>query len=135
MRFASFFLSAFLLASIFPIAVVAQDAGDWPTWGHDQQRSGWNQGETTLNKKNVSKMGIVWSTQVSTPPTDIVLSTLTAPVAVAGVATPQGQKNLLFLLGAELMGKSSGKRHFLIMSLRKNPPLGFAQTAPMPRPS
>lgn len=101
MRSAKFYLSAFLLASAFPIAVVAQDAGDWPTWGHDQQRSGWNQGESTLNKKNVSKMGIVWSTQLSTPPTDIVLSTLTAPIAAAGVATSQGQKNLLFLLGAD----------------------------------
>jgi hypothetical protein len=34
-------------------------------------------------------------------PTDIVLSTLTAPVGIADVRTSQGSKNLLFLLGAD----------------------------------
>src|ERR1019366_10696965 len=91
------FLSAFLLALIFPIAAAAQDAGDWPTWGHDQERSGWNRAETGLTKNSVSRLGVVWSMQLSTLPTDIVLSTLTAPVGLADVSTPQGQKNMLFL--------------------------------------
>jgi outer membrane protein assembly factor BamB len=96
----SFFIVC-LLASIFPIAVAAQDANDWPTWGHDQERSGWNRTETGLTKTNVSRLGVLWSTQLSTPPTDIVLSTLTAPVGVADVGTAQGRKNMLFLLGAD----------------------------------
>jgi outer membrane protein assembly factor BamB len=95
------FLSACLLATIFPLAVAAQDAGDWPTWGHDQERSGWNRVETGLTKNNVSKLGVLWSTQLSTMPTDIVLSTLTAPVGIAVAGTPQAPKNMLFLLGAD----------------------------------
>jgi len=87
--------------SIFPMAVAAQDADDWPTWGHDQERSGWNRAETGLTKNNVSKLGVLWSMKLSTPPTDIVLSTLSAPVGIAGVGTPQGPKNTLFLLGAD----------------------------------
>jgi outer membrane protein assembly factor BamB len=92
---------ACILAAAFPLAVAAQDAGDWPTWGHDQERSGWNRGETSLTSKNVSKLGVRWSAQLSTPPTDIALSTLTAPVVVAGVNTPQGPKDMLFVLGAD----------------------------------
>lgn len=107
------FLFACLLASVFPRTVFAQDAGDWPTWGHDQQRSGWNVDEITLNKKNVSKLGIAWSAQLSTPPTDIVLSTVTSPVGLAAVSTPLGQKNMLFVLGADdtlfAMDASDGK--------------------------
>ena len=95
------FLSVCILMSIFPMAVAAQDADDWPTWGHDQERSGWNRAETGLTKNNVSKLGVLWSMKLSTPPTDIVLSTLSAPVGIAGVGTPQGSKNTLFLLGAD----------------------------------
>jgi len=95
------FLSVCILMSIFPMAVAAQDADDWPTWGHDQERSGWNRAETGLTKNNVSKLGVLWSMKLSTPPTDIVLSTLSAPVGIAGVGTPQGPKNMLFLLGAD----------------------------------
>jgi outer membrane protein assembly factor BamB len=101
MTLSRWFLSACILASIFPLAVAAQDADDWPTWGHDQERTGWNRTETGLTKTNVSRLGVVWSTTLSTPPTDIVLSTLTAPVGLAGVATPQGAKDMLFLLGAD----------------------------------
>jgi len=90
-------LMVFLLAN----SVVAQDTGDWPTWGHDQERSGWNRAETTLTKNNVSRLDVLWSTQLSTVPSDVVLSTLTAPVGIANVHTPQGSKNLLFLLGAD----------------------------------
>jgi outer membrane protein assembly factor BamB len=76
----------------------APPADDWTTWGYDQQRTGWNRGETTLTKSNVSKLEVQWSAQLSTPVTNMVLSTLTAPVVVAGVRTPQGPVNMLFLL-------------------------------------
>ena len=29
---------------------------DWLTWGYDQERSGWNRGETTLSVENVSRL-------------------------------------------------------------------------------
>ena len=76
-------------------------ARDWTTWGYDQERSGWNRGETSLTIHNVSELGLLWSTQLSTPPKGIVLSTLTAPLVAEGVSTAQGAKNLVFLLGAD----------------------------------
>ena len=76
-------------------------ARDWTTWGYDQERTGWNQGETSLSRTNVSDLKLLWSTQLSTPPQSIVLSTLTAPLVAEGVSTPQGAKNLVFLLGAD----------------------------------
>ena len=124
MTAATTFFATCVVASLFPIAVAAQNAGDWPTWGHDQERSGWNRAETGLTKNNVSKLRVLWSTQLTTSPTDIVLSTLTAPVGIADVDTPQGPKNMLFLLGADdtlfaldaATGKSFGKRHFQMQS-------------------
>ena len=96
---------AVLFLPLLSLAGAAQDAAkpasDWTSWGYDQERTGWNRGETTLTKANVSKLKLLWSTQLSTPPRDVVLSTLTAPVVVAGVETSQGTKNLVLLLGAD----------------------------------
>ena len=74
---------------------------DWLTWGYDQARTGWNQGETTLSKENVSGLKLVWSAQLSTRPTPLVLSTVTAPLVVEGVSTSRGKKNLVFLVGSD----------------------------------
>ncbi len=41
---------------------------EWLTWGHDQERSGSNQAEKTLNKDNVSRLEVKWKSQLSTPP-------------------------------------------------------------------
>jgi outer membrane protein assembly factor BamB len=74
---------------------------DWTTWGYDSSRSGWNRGETTLNKENVSGLHLEWSAQLSTQPTPLVLSTLTAPLVAEGVRTARGRKDLLFVVGAD----------------------------------
>jgi outer membrane protein assembly factor BamB len=74
---------------------------DWTTWGYDQERTGWNKGETSLTPNNVSGLKLLWNTQLSTPPKVIVLSTLTAPLVAEGVRTAHGTKNLVFLLGAD----------------------------------
>lgn len=73
---------------------------EWLTWGYDQERTGWNRAETTLTPKNVSRLKQVWSTQLSVPVDKYVLSTMTAPVLVAGVSTPAGPRDMLFILGA-----------------------------------
>jgi len=75
-------------------------SNEWLTWGYDQERTGWNRAETTLSPKTVGKLKQVWSTQLSVPVDKYVLSTMTAPVVVAGVATAQGSKDLLFVHGA-----------------------------------
>jgi outer membrane protein assembly factor BamB len=109
------FVSTLLTAFLFPALALPQSVGggatpatmsappadDWPTYGYDPERTGWNRGETTLSTSNVSKLKVQWSTQLSTPPTPVALSTLSPPVVVAGVSTAQGTKNLLLLLGAD----------------------------------
>jgi len=96
----------FFLASgplILPFLLAAQSSAphDWTTWGYDQERTGWNRGETTLSKDNVSKLGIKWTAQIATTPTDIALSTMTAPIVVEGVNTPQGRKSLIIVVGSD----------------------------------
>jgi len=75
-------------------------SNEWLTWGYDQERSGWNRAETSLNAKNVGTLKQVWSTALPVPVDKYVLSTMTAPVLVAGVQTAQGPKDLLFIHGA-----------------------------------
>ena len=91
-----------LVSFLLPIAAPAQapPASDWLTWGYDQERSGWNRAETTLSKENVSGLVLQWSAQLPIPPREIALSTLTAPLVVEGVTTPQGRRTLLFVVGS-----------------------------------
>ncbi|HMH64948.1 MAG TPA: PQQ-binding-like beta-propeller repeat protein, partial [Rhizomicrobium sp.] len=74
---------------------------DWLGYNYDQQRTGWNRGETTLSKKTVGKLKPLWNTQLTTASQALVLSTLTAPVVAAGVATPAGAKDLVFSISIE----------------------------------
>jgi len=82
---------------------IAPATNEWLTWGYDQERTGWNRAETTLTPKTVGKLKQIWSTQLSVPVDKYVLSTMTAPVLVAGVATAQGPKDLLIIHGANDM--------------------------------
>jgi outer membrane protein assembly factor BamB len=88
---------------LIPAASRAQAPGpsEWLTFGYDAQRSGWNAAETTLSPKNVGRLKLLWSTVLTTPPQDVALSTLTAPLVAAGVETAQGKKNLLFTVGVD----------------------------------
>jgi outer membrane protein assembly factor BamB len=76
-------------------------AGEWLTWGYDQERSGWNKGETTLSRENVPGMLLQWSARLTTQPRETTLSTLTAPLVAESVATSQGAKTLVFVVGAD----------------------------------
>ena len=86
---------------------------DWLTWGYDQERSGWNRGETTLSVENVSRLELKWKTKLSTVPNDTVLSTLTAPLVVRDVMTTQDLKTVVFLVGSDdvifALDESSGR--------------------------
>lgn len=74
-------------------------SSDWLTFGYDQQRSGWNQDEKILTKQSVGRLKLLWATQLDLQPLDTALSTLTSPLVIGGVVTPQGPKNLLFVVG------------------------------------
>ena len=93
-----------LVLPLLPMVSFAQSTAaprDWTTWGYDQERTGWNKGETVLSKDNVSGLKLKWSTQLSTQPKEVVLSTLTSPLVVEGVNTPQGRKTLVFVVGSD----------------------------------
>ena len=74
---------------------------DWPQYNYDQQRTGWNRGETQLSPKTVGRLKPLWNTQLVNNTPAVVLSTLTAPVVAAGVATPDGPKDLVFSIGMD----------------------------------
>src|SRR5579872_3840247 len=57
MRAGSLYLGPALL---LVLASSAAAQSEWLTWGHDQERTGWNKSETTLSKDNASKLGLKW---------------------------------------------------------------------------
>jgi len=73
---------------------------DWPTWGYDQSRTAWNQGEKTLNKDNVGKLKVLWKAQLDVPINKDVLSTMTAPVIASGMDVGGRTRDVMFVLGA-----------------------------------
>ena len=82
------------------LAGPAHADSEWLTWGHDQQRTGQNPDEAILSIKNVSRLAVKWVAQISTPPRDYVLSTMTAPL-VATVNTSQGPAARVFVVGSD----------------------------------
>ena len=74
---------------------------DWLSYSYDRERTGWNRGETMLTARNVGRMKLLWSAQLTTASKALVLSTLTAPVVAAGVSTPDGAKDLVFSVGMD----------------------------------
>ena len=87
-----------------PGAAAARD--EWLTWGYDQERTLWNRAEKVLDKDNVSQLTLKWKTQLPTPPREVVLSTLTAPL-VATVNTPQGPVTRVFVAGCAATMRSA----------------------------
>jgi PQQ-like domain len=85
---------------VFLVPGLAVAQSEWLTWGYDQQRTGWNRSETVLTKENASQLELKWKAQLSTPPREEVLSTLTAPL-VATVNGPQGRVTRVFVAGSD----------------------------------
>jgi outer membrane protein assembly factor BamB len=101
------------LLTIAAIGHAQTTSSEWLTWGYDQERSGWNRGESTLSAENVSRLELKWKIRVSTVPNKTVLSTLTAPLVVGDVRTVQGSKNVVFIVGSDdvifALDESSGR--------------------------
>ena len=95
-------LSVFLGFAAAPPGVAVAPS-DWLTWGYDQERTGWNRSETVLTKDNVSQLKLKWTTLLSTPPREMVLSTLTAPL----VATVNGSTASLISRNPSLSAATS----------------------------
>ena len=73
-------------------------AADWPTFGHDPQRSGWAIEEKQLTVENVSRLELKWKTQMKNEPKS--LTALTTPIVATDVTTPQGIKALVCVGGS-----------------------------------
>lgn len=73
-------------------------AADWPTFGHDAQRSGWAVDETRLTPQNVSNLTLKWQAHFKNEP--LALTAMTAPVVADHVNTAQGNKTLVYVAGS-----------------------------------
>src|SRR5947209_2191057 len=72
-------------------------AGDWLTFAHDPQRTGWAFEETALAADNVSKLGVKWKTKLKTEPYS--LSALTSPVIASDISTRRGPRAVVYTAG------------------------------------
>ena len=96
-----------LVCGIAVFSLIASAQGgrsrEWLTWGGDQERTGWNRGETALSKQTVGRLGLKWKTQIDKEVSIEIESgnsMLTAPLVAQGVRTPQGQKTVVYTLAA-----------------------------------
>ena len=74
-------------------------AGDWPTFGHDPQRSGWAHSEKAFTVDNVSNLELRWKTKVENEGN--LLFGLTVPVVALDVTTTSGVKNVAYVVGKQ----------------------------------
>jgi outer membrane protein assembly factor BamB len=71
---------------------------DWPTFGHDPQRSGWAIQEDSLTVQNVAGLKLLWKAQVKNEPRS--LAALTAPVVADVVTTTIGIRSVVYVAGS-----------------------------------
>ncbi|HUY14978.1 MAG TPA: PQQ-binding-like beta-propeller repeat protein [Terriglobia bacterium] len=86
------------IAFLFIASYSTAWCGDWPTFGHDAQRSGWAVEEDALNAQNVSGLKLLWKVTVKNQPRS--LTALTAPVVADGVTTPAGIRTVVYVAGS-----------------------------------
>ena len=72
-------------------------AGDWLTFGHDPQRTGWAFEETVLNPQNVADLKLAWKTKLKNEAYS--LSALTAPVVASRISTAKGVRSVVYVAG------------------------------------
>jgi len=73
-------------------------AADWPTFGHDPQRSGWAFDEGKVTPQSVANLELKWKVQLKNEPRS--LTALTAPVVAADAETAGGVKTLVYVAGS-----------------------------------
>jgi outer membrane protein assembly factor BamB len=84
---------AALFAAIAPLEV----AGDWTTFSHDPQRTGWAFEETTLTPANEAQMSLTWKARVDNQ--FYSLSALTPPVVATNISTSKGLRSVVYVAG------------------------------------
>ena len=74
---------------------------DWLTFAHDQQRTGWNNGDKILTPASVPHLELLWSALLPITPSPYAAQTLTAPVVAAGIKTRKGTKTVAYTLSGD----------------------------------
>lgn len=85
-----------VLTSVSALAFSQQ--GQWLTFGHDAQRSGWARDEHAFTPANVAGLHLAW--QISLPNLPLSLAGLTAPLVVRNVQTANGPRSLVIVAGS-----------------------------------
>ena len=93
------YLWKFLLAFCWILSLMLGAAGagvakDWPTYGFDLSRDGYNGAETSLTVANAGTLGLRWSAKLS--------SGITAQPVVAGNVSVAGVRREVMYVGSEL---------------------------------
>lgn len=127
----SFFrLACFVVLLVSPLATgaVAQN-GQWLTFGHDPQRTGWAHDEHAFTRANVRGLRLVWRTLLPNAPRS--LAGLDAPVVVRSVTGSDGRRRALVIVAgsSDLVfaldaadGSLVWRRHFESREKASNPP-------------
>jgi outer membrane protein assembly factor BamB len=90
-------MSALLPAVLALFLAALAPAGDWTTFGHDPQRTGWAFEESTLTPANVANLGLKWKAKLDNQ--YYSLYALTPPVVAAGVSTSKGVRTVVYTVG------------------------------------
>jgi hypothetical protein len=93
----NFFSRTWCATTVVALLPVIGVAGDWLTFAHDPQRTGWAFEETILSRDNVSNLGLIWKTKLKNEPYS--LSALTAPVVASDVSTSRGSRAVVYTAG------------------------------------
>lgn len=118
----------FLLFLLLIVSAASAQIGQWTTFGHDPQRSGFANDEHAFSPSNVSSLGLLWKTVLPNKP--IFLNGLTAPLMVRGVKTSAGQRDLVIVAGSSdhifaldaKTGDLAWKKDFSAIQLRPKDP-------------
>lgn len=92
-------------AAIFTLCIPAVFA-QWPTYGHDPQRSGWAKNNHVLTPSSVTRLRLVWRTRLPNPPRSLsgLMSPLVTTIERQGrrqtMVIASGSSNRVFALDA-----------------------------------
>jgi outer membrane protein assembly factor BamB len=87
------------MLTLIILSLASSFAGDWLTYGHDPQRTGWAIEESKLSATNVARLTLKWKAKLHNE--SYRLSALTAPVVAGGVVYVAGITGTAFALDAE----------------------------------
>jgi outer membrane protein assembly factor BamB len=88
-----------LLTCCLPLLWISYSiAANWPTYGHDPQRTSWSREETEINRDNAKSITLLWKAHLDNQPRE--LNSLTAPVEVEWVTTDKGMAEIVIVGGS-----------------------------------